>query len=122
VTERSTVSVFELRPGDCVNGLDDATEIRAVEVVPCELAHQAEVLSGFRLPGGEFPGTAAVSSEAERRCGAKLVAAAPPRRNGAVPFFLQPTRQSWALGDRVITCIATYEAPMRGALREWRRP
>jgi Domain of unknown function (DUF4328)/Septum formation len=121
VTERSTVSVFEVRRGDCLNGLDEAAEIRAVEVVPCERAHQAEVLSGFRLPGGDFPGMAAVASEAERRCGARLVAAAPPRRNGPVPFFLHPTRQSWALGDRIITCIATFEVPMRGALRP-RRP
>jgi hypothetical protein len=122
VTERRAVSVFELRRGDCVNGLDaDAAEIRAVELVPCERAHQAEVLSGFRLQGGDFPGMAAVTSEAERRCGARVVAAAPPRRNGPVPFFLHPTRQSWAMGDRIVTCIATFDTPMRGALRP-RRP
>lgn len=122
VSERSVVSVFELRRGDCLNGLDDATEIRAVEVVPCERTHQAEVLSDVRMQDGEFPGMAAVTSEAERRCGARLVAAAPPRRNGPVAFFLHPTPQSWALGDRVITCIATFEVPMRGTLRERRRP
>jgi hypothetical protein len=122
VSDRGAVSVFELRRGDCLNGLGEAAEIRAVEVVPCEQAHQAEVLSGFRLPGGDFPGMAAVSSEAERRCGARLMAAAPPRRNGPAPFFLHPTRQSWALGDRIITCVATFEVPMRGALSARRRP
>jgi hypothetical protein len=122
VSERGAVSVFELRRGDCLNGLGEAAEIRAVEVVPCEQAHQAEVLSGFRLQGGDFPGMAAVISEAERRCGARLMAAAPPRRNGPVPFFLHPTRQSWALGDRTITCIASFEVPMRGALSARRRP
>jgi Domain of unknown function (DUF4328)/Septum formation len=122
VSERSTVSVFELRRGDCVNGLGEAAQIRAVEVVPCEQAHQAEVLSGFRVMGGDdFPGMAAITSEAERRCGARVAAAAPPRRNGPVPFFLHPTAQSWALGDRVVTCVATFEVPMRGALRP-RRP
>ena len=121
VTERSTVSAFEVRRGDCLNGLDDGTEIRAVEVVPCERAHQAEVLSGFRLQDGAFPGLRAVVSEADRRCGARLVAASPPRRNGAVPFFLHPTRESWALGDRVVTCIASFEVPMRGALSDRRR-
>ena len=122
VSDPRAVSVFELRRGDCLNGLDEAAKIRAVELVPCERAHQAEVLSGFRLPGGEFPGMAALGSEAERRCGARLVAAAPPRRNGPVPFYLHPTRQTWALGDRMITCIATFEVPMRGTLRERRRP
>jgi Domain of unknown function (DUF4328)/Septum formation len=121
VTERSTVSAFEVRRGDCLNGLDEATEIRVVEVVPCDRAHQAEVLSGFRLPDGSYPGLPAVVSEAERRCGARLVAAAPPRRNGPEPFFLYPTRQSWALGDRIITCIATFKVPMRGALSDRRR-
>jgi Domain of unknown function (DUF4328)/Septum formation len=118
VTKRTTVSAFEVRPGDCLNGLSEAAEIRTVEVVPCEQAHQAEVLSGFQLPSGDFPGLAAVASEAERRCGARVVAAAPPRRNGPVPFFLHPTQQSWALGDRTITCIATFEVPLRGALRQ----
>jgi Domain of unknown function (DUF4328)/Septum formation len=123
VTERGAVSVFELRRGDCVNGLDDAAgEIRAVEVVPCERSHQAEVLSDVRMQEGEFPGMAAVTSEAERTCGNRLVAAAPPRKHRPVPFYLHPTRQSWALGDRVITCIVTFEVPMRGALRENRRP
>jgi Domain of unknown function (DUF4328)/Septum formation len=121
VSERGAVSVFELRPGDCLNGLDEAAAIRAVEVVPCEEAHQAEVLSEVRMQGGEFPGMAAVTSVAERRCGARVAAAAAPRRNGPVPFFLHPTRQSWALGDRVITCIASFEVPLRGALRP-RRP
>jgi hypothetical protein len=122
VSDPSAVSVFELRRGDCLNGLDDAAEIRAVELVPCERAHQAEVLANVRMQGGDFPGMAAVTSEAERRCGARLVAAAPPRRNGPVPFFLHPTPQTWALGDRMITCIATFEVPMRGTLRERRRP
>jgi hypothetical protein len=122
VTERSTVSVFEVRRGDCLNGLDDGAEIRAVEVVPCERAHQAEVVSAFRMAGGQFPGEAAVRSETERRCSARLVAAAPPRRNGPFPFFLHPTRQSWALGDRVVTCIVVFEKPVRGTLKESRRP
>jgi Domain of unknown function (DUF4328)/Septum formation len=122
VTERGPVSVFELRRGDCVNGLnDDAGEIRAVEVVPCERTHQAEVLSDVRMQDGEFPGMAVVGSMAERRCGARLVAARPPRRHRPFPFFLHPTRQSWALGDRVITCIVTFEVPIRGSLSE-RRP
>jgi Domain of unknown function (DUF4328)/Septum formation len=122
VTDPSAVSVFELRRGDCLNGLDEGAEIRAVEAVPCERAHQAEVLANVRIQGRDFPGLAAVTSEAERRCGARLVAAAPPRRNGPVPFFLHPTQQTWALGDRMITCIATFEVPMRGTLRERRRP
>jgi hypothetical protein len=122
VTERGPVSVFELRRGDCVNGLnDDAGEIRAVEVVPCERSHQAEVLSDVRMQDGEFPGMAVVGSMAERRCGARLVAARPPRKHRPFPFFLHPTRQSWALGDRVITCIVTFEVPIRGSLSE-RRP
>jgi hypothetical protein len=120
VTERGTVSVFEIRRGDCLNGLDEAPAIRAVEVVPCEGRHEAEVLSGFRMQDGEFPGMAAVTSQAERRCGDALVAASPPRRNGPVPFYMHPTRQSWAMGDRVITCIATFDVPMRGALSDRR--
>jgi Domain of unknown function (DUF4328) len=122
VTERSTVSVFELRRGDCVKGLGTANEIRAVQVVPCERPHEAEVLPGFRMGGGAYPGVAAVTSAAERRCSARLVAATPPRRNGPVPLYLGPTRESWALGDRMVTCIASFEVPIRGALSERRRP
>jgi hypothetical protein len=90
--------------------------VRRVEAVPCELPHQAEVLSSLQVPGGSYPGEEAIVSRADRRCGAALVAAAAPKRHGPAPYFLHPTEQTWALGDREILCIATYEVPLRGAL------
>jgi Domain of unknown function (DUF4328)/Septum formation len=116
VSETSAVSVFELRRGDCVNGLSETEALRAVEAVPCAQPHQAEVISSFRVEGSDFPGMKAIFSQAERRCSAALEAAAPPKRNGPTPFYLYPTRQSWGLGDRTIICVATYEVPVRGEL------
>jgi Domain of unknown function (DUF4328)/Septum formation len=118
VSEKTPVSVFELRSNDCINSLGDSgTVMRAVEVVPCAQRHKAEVVSTFNLPEGDFPGMNAVGSRAERGCSAALENATPPRRNGPTLFYLHPTGQSWSLGDREVTCIAEYEKPVRGSLR-----
>jgi hypothetical protein len=118
VPEKGPVGVYELRPGDCINGLAEAqSEIRAVEAVPCGQPHEAEVISSFQLPEGDYPGERPVLVRAERRCNSELLEVAPPARNGPGTFFLHPTRQSWSLGDREVTCIGIYDRQVRTTLR-----
>lgn len=104
------VSVFELRPGDCVARLP-AQDVRVVGRVPCDERHEAEMLSRLTLEDDAFPGERTLVLRAERRCGIVLEAASPPRRNHPSTYYLHPTRQSWALGDREILCAVVYELP-----------
>ena len=59
-----------------------------------------------------------VLAEAEERCGERLLELAPARRGGPALFYLHPTEESWRLGDREILCMAHYEVPRRGSLRD----
>ena len=83
-SDPSAVSVFELRRGDCLNGLDERAEIRRSRPSPASgpTRRRCWPTSGA---GRRLPRPGRVTAEAERRCGARLVAASPPRRNGPVP-------------------------------------
>jgi Septum formation/Domain of unknown function (DUF4190) len=113
VREAGTESVFDLRVGDCVNDVEETTVEVAVEVVPCSQPHDAEVISGFELPGGDYPGEDSIFRAADRRCSRELdaVAGAP----GGEPFYFYPTEQSWGNGDRQVNCVALFSQPRRGS-------
>ncbi|MGW3724043.1 DUF4190 domain-containing protein [Streptomyces sp. NPDC000851] len=79
-----------------------------VDVVPCAGRHDGEVFATVRLPGGSFPGDDHITSVADDKCYALRGDYA--MDTWALPdnvdvYYLTPTRQSWRLGDREITCI-----------------
>jgi hypothetical protein len=92
-------SVFDLEVGDCIVP-PESTAFRSIEVervrtVDCSEPHDAEVVAVFEVEGRpwEFPGDEALFREAQQRCPAKC------------SLYIYPTRQSWNVGDRMITCI-----------------
>ncbi|MEV5310028.1 DUF4190 domain-containing protein [Streptomyces sp. NPDC052610] len=79
-----------------------------LDVVPCAGEHDGEVFATVTLPGGSFPGDDHVTAVAEDKCYTlqsdyALDLWALPRHVDV--YYLTPTRQSWRLGDREITCI-----------------
>ncbi|MFV0133839.1 DUF4190 domain-containing protein [Streptomyces sp. HMX87] len=79
-----------------------------VDVVPCEQPHDGEVFAAFELPGGPFPGDDEITRIADGKCYALRDGYA--MDSWAVPadvdvYYLLPTRQSWRLGDREVTCL-----------------
>jgi Domain of unknown function (DUF4190)/Septum formation len=110
VREAGTESVFDLRVGDCVNDLEETTAEVSVEVVPCAQPHDAEVISSFELPEGDYPGEDSIFQVADRRCSRELGAVA-----SAEPFYFYPTEQSWGTGDRKVNCVALFSQPRRGS-------
>lgn len=95
-----------------------------VDKVPCDRQHDAEVFAAFKLTGGVgYPGDGKVTEAADARCYALRYDYAMDA--WAVPqdvdvYFLTPTRQSWRLGDREVTCLFgnTHEkAGLKGSLR-----
>ncbi|MFF1302697.1 DUF4190 domain-containing protein [Streptomyces sp. NPDC058307] len=106
-------------PGESLEGLT-----YDVDEVPCAGAHDGEVFGEFRMAGGSaFPGDGAVSDAADDKCY--------PLRDTyamdtwALPknvdvYYFGPTRQSWRLGDREVTCIfgnTDGKATLTGSLR-----
>ncbi|MFI9615712.1 DUF4190 domain-containing protein [Streptomyces sp. NPDC052023] len=111
--------------GECFDAPDGSLEGETydVEVVPCSGRHDGEVFATVTLPGGTFPGDDQVTKVADDRCYALEGAYA--MDSWALPdhvdvYYLTPTRETWILGDREITCLfgnADGKGGLTGSLR-----
>ncbi|MDT0613255.1 septum formation family protein [Streptomyces lancefieldiae] len=107
-------SVFSLDIGDCYNptGKAEGTAY-TVEIVPCDEAHAGQVVGEFAMDKGkEYPGDAGVSAVADTRCPVEAQKYAPDTwalPKGAALFYYTPTKESWATGDRAVSCTYTAE-------------
>jgi hypothetical protein len=106
-----TVSVTQLKPGDCINGIQAVGSIEDLPVISCTLPHEGEVYASFNLPAGPWPGDTEVQKQAEKLCEAELKAYAASPAETVEVLYLHPLQQSWSR-DRGVTCVATDE---RGA-------
>jgi len=109
VTQGGDISASALQVGDCVNNLQNNTNLQSLPGVPCAQPHEGEVFAVFDLPGGDYPGRDAVREQVSTQCTAALYAYSPGARNDASIglFTVSPQEQSWASGDRHVVCIAT---------------
>ncbi|GGS86127.1 membrane protein [Streptomyces daghestanicus] len=103
-------TAYSLETGQCFDTPDGSLQgvTYDVEEVPCAGAHDGEVFAVFDLPEGPFPGDDPVGETADDRCYALRSGYA--MDTWAVPgnvdvYYLTPTRQSWRLGDREVTCL-----------------
>ncbi|MFE6405916.1 DUF4190 domain-containing protein [Streptomyces sp. NPDC057837] len=100
---------LSLAKGDCFDapgGLEGDTY--DVDPVSCAGRHDGEVFGVVTLPGGSYPGDAAITDAADERCFALQDQYA--MDTWAMPahvdvYYLMPSRDSWRWGDRVITCV-----------------
>jgi hypothetical protein len=102
-TRPRSVSVFDLRAGDCLTedalSTEDGEEQERTEIVDCNTADAYGRVSKLHLIEGDadadFPGDEAILAIAEAQC-------ATP----GLPYtYFTPTEVSWSQGDRAITCI-----------------
>ncbi|MER5501121.1 MULTISPECIES: septum formation family protein [unclassified Streptomyces] len=107
-------SVFSLDTGDCYNpnGKAEGTAY-AVEIVPCDEAHQGQVVGEFTIDKDmKYPGDDGVSTIADTRCPVEAQKYAPDTwalPKGVALFYYTPTKESWATGDRSVSCTYTAE-------------
>lgn len=108
-------SVFSLAIGDCYNqnAKEAEGETFAVEAVPCGEPHQSQVVGEFELDEAKtFPGNDAIWAIADERCPAEGQKFAPDTwalPKGVDVFYYTPTQESWATGDRAVSCTYTKE-------------
>lgn len=117
---RKTVSAQDLKVGDCVtDALSLTGDVTTFVAVPCDRRHDGEVYTLIELEGETFPGDKFVTGKGQRGCRARLrrQATAKAFKDRTLGFkFVYPTRQSWAQGDREVTCLATFKLPRTGKL------
>ncbi|GAA3823927.1 DUF4190 domain-containing protein [Streptomyces chiangmaiensis] len=116
---------FSVQKGECFNAPGGALEGEAYDIdkVACSGKHQAEVFANFTLPDGSYPGDAALGEKADTKC--YTLHAAYAMDSWAIPddvdvYYFTPTRESWAYGDREVTCMfgnTDEKASLTGTLR-----
>ncbi|MER5462601.1 DUF4190 domain-containing protein [Streptomyces sp. NPDC002668] len=117
-------STLDLHKGDCFNvpGDELERETASVRVVDCAKEHDAEVTGAFKLGKSDaWPGEAAVEPVAEKRCteiNNAYAANASAVPDSAETYYYMPSRRSWRLGDRTVTCtFAVTEGKLKGSVR-----
>ncbi|NLG54415.1 MAG: hypothetical protein GX542_02010 [Rhodococcus sp.] len=110
--EPEEVDVFDLTVGDClVEDLGFGEESVTVEggqkTVPCSEPHTFEVYHEHVMTGRSYPGEDAAIDEAAEECSIAFDSFVGMDYQDSVLdlFYLYPTEESWAEGDRVVSCL-----------------
>lgn len=107
----TTTSVFDLEVGDCYDGATEAN-VETVDVVDCDTPHEYEVYALVQHeagPGEEYPGDEAISDFADDAClGSSFedYVGRSYQDSELYAFALQPTAETWDVGDREVVCAA----------------
>lgn len=110
-------SVFDLRPGDCLDPGDDLSgDISDIDVVPCDDPHTQEVFATVSHPEGPYPGAAAVATWADAACLTELEAELGlTMADGIFISYLLPSFDGWNKNqDRTVVCVMVF--PDRGSV------
>ena len=117
-SKQGTVTAGALKVGDCISDANSRTgDVTMFVGVKCDARHDGEVYTLITLEGGEearIPSEAFISGKGQRGCRARLKRQTTARqfRDRQLGFkFVYPTPESWAEGDREITCVATFRKP-----------
>ena len=117
-SSEGTIDAADLKVGDCISDANSRTgDVTTFDAVSCDEPHDGEVYTLIRLPGGpdaQPPSEAFINGKGQRGCRARLrrQATAKAFRDTRLGFkFVYPTPESWADGDRDITCVATFSKP-----------
>jgi len=108
----SSGSVFDLSPGKCFNdpveGGEYAREVTSLAMVDCDDPHDNEVFANFDVEDGAFPGVAGLDDVAAAGCAPLFESYVGSSYEDTVRLdimWLSPTAESWAGGDRTVTCV-----------------
>ncbi|MEW2354630.1 septum formation family protein [Spirillospora sp. NPDC029432] len=97
----------ELRVGDCFIKARDETF--TVELTECGDPHNGQLTHRFELPAGAYPGDHAAEKKAEQGCEARWKEIRAERKPPVPiqPWHWNPTKETWAEGDRLVLCYVT---------------
>lgn len=115
IESKGEVSTLDLHVGDCFQ-IPQGEEVRSLTALPCDQAHDAEVFHDFKLPDGSFQGTDPTFELARLGCIKEFrqFVGTDYQRSSLDVFIFTPTKTSWALDDRGVTC-AVYEPTQPGS-------
>jgi hypothetical protein len=68
VSQAGTLSVLDLKVGDCFNSPSADSDIESVTAVPCTQAHDSQVYAEPKISESSYPGTATLKTEGQTAC------------------------------------------------------
>jgi len=106
IVEGGEISAFSINVGDCLVGASTG-EVSGFDGVPCSEPHDNEVIHTFDLADGDFPGEAAMETQATDRCLAEFETYVGIDYESSIYglTWLVPTDGSWGQGDREVACL-----------------
>lgn len=103
------VTAVSLTAGDCIVSSDLGESFDKVPRVECTEPHDAEVVSVFKMPNGDFDEEAmddaalvTCFADADSYLGGDYSAIT---SEGLEVIYFTPSSQSWAAGDHEVTCL-----------------
>jgi hypothetical protein len=100
-------AALDIHVGDCLDDADVGTTASSAPTVDCSQPHDSEAFAEFTVPDGAFPGDDALKAQASTDCKgtafAEFIGIASADSTLQVSYYF-PTEDSWAGGDRAITC------------------
>lgn len=119
------VSTYDLAVGDCLitAQLDDVEEdpIDTLPSVPCSERHDTEVYAIVTMTGTDYRSQDELIDYSQNRCDSEFARVLPKDTVDDYDlgtFFLYPTEEGWADGDRDLTCMVTTDDLRTGSLRD----
>jgi hypothetical protein len=109
-------SVFDLRPGDCLDATDAEGDISDVTVVPCADPHTQEVFATVEHPDSVYPGASELAVWADAACLSELRSELGlTLADGLFVSYLLPSFDGWNKNDdRSVVCVLVF--PTKGSV------
>jgi hypothetical protein len=111
-------TVFGLQPGQCFNSLPNG--VAGAHPVRCRQPHDGEIYGVFRVAGHDWPGSAALASQARLGCQARLTGYLNPQLNSSnlAESYVYPNQGAWATGEHMVICeIRAIQGKLTGSVR-----
>lgn len=113
ITGAGSLTVSDLRVGDCFNLQDENEElIGEVDAKPCNEPHVYEMYFVGNLPDGEFPAQSTMDQFAADNClpAFEEFVGLSYQESLLEVFYLTPSEDSWDAGDQSVQCAVHHPA------------
>ena len=116
IDKAGLVNEIDLQIGDCLEDRTPTEDALALDAVPCDEPHRAEVFARFTLEPVDgddgYPGADSVRRRARAGCRNRLRTFVPREYDTQLAdmTYFSPDRIDWAIGDHDVTCFANFDA------------